>query len=145
MNFQPSCHARLPNRAVREQTCLVCMQIRDGSVMDYDRRTPLHVASAEGSFSVVQWLLQNGAPVNPVDRHDRTPLEEAARSDHTEVVRLLMDNGGCVVEGGNLVRLENSKLMGIVSMRGTALSDFGMDAEWEVDPKGITLVKKIGR
>ena len=34
-----------------------------------------HIASAEGAFSVVQWLLEEGVDVNCIDRHNKTPLE----------------------------------------------------------------------
>ena len=65
---------------------------------DYDRRTPLHLAAAEGAYSVVQWLLEEvRAPPNPIDRFLRTPLEEAALGDHGEVVALLQRHGGRVV------------------------------------------------
>ena len=65
---------------------------------DYDRRTPLHLAAAEGAYSVVQWLLEEvKAPANPIDRFLRTPLEEAALGDHGEVVALLQRHGGKVV------------------------------------------------
>ncbi len=48
----------------------------DPNVMDYDKRTPLHVAAAEGAYSVVEWLVKSEAcPVNPLDRHMKTPLE----------------------------------------------------------------------
>lgn len=69
---------------------------------DYDRRTPLHLAAAEGAYSVVQWLLEEvKAPANPVDRFLRTPLEEAALGDHGEVVALLQRHGGRVVASSN--------------------------------------------
>ena len=35
---------------------------------DYDRRTPLHLASASGRTEVVQYLLDQGAEVNSEDR-----------------------------------------------------------------------------
>lgn len=38
-----------------------------------------HLSGAEGAFSVVLWLLDHGADVNPVDRFKRTPLEVRAR------------------------------------------------------------------
>ena len=69
------------------------IDVERGDVCDYDRRTPLHLAAAEGCFSVVEWLLSAGAPANPIDRFGRTPLEDAVRGDHGEVVRLLVSKG----------------------------------------------------
>lgn len=41
------------------------IRAKDPTVMDYDRRTPLHVSAAEGAYSVVQWLIQEeNADVN---------------------------------------------------------------------------------
>lgn len=34
-----------------------------------------HLAAAEGCYSVVVWLLKQGAIINAVDRFKRTPLE----------------------------------------------------------------------
>lgn len=34
-----------------------------------------HLAASEGSWSVAEWLLENGADINVVDRFKRTPLE----------------------------------------------------------------------
>jgi serine/threonine protein kinase len=69
------------------------IDVSQPDVCDYDRRTPLHLASAEGCFSVVEWLLAEGAIPNPIDRFGRTPLEDAVRGDHGEVVRLLVGKG----------------------------------------------------
>eukprot|EP00198_Chlamydomonas_reinhardtii_P014004 XP_001703341.1 predicted protein [Chlamydomonas reinhardtii] len=77
--------------------------------MDYDRRTPLHVSAAEGAYSVVEWLVQEGADVNAIDRHGRTPLEEAARNDHGEVVRLLIQHGANVMLVGVTVQGSRGK------------------------------------
>eukprot|EP00983_Pelagomonas_calceolata_P101781 1158739-Pelagomonas_calceolata.AAC.3 len=38
-----------------------------------------HLAAAEGSYSAVSWLLQQGCDVNPIDRFQRTPLETQLR------------------------------------------------------------------
>ncbi len=68
---QQTCFPCLGGRRPR-----ACMQVRDPNVMDYDKRTPLHVAAAEGAYSVVEWLVQSeSCQVNPLDRHNKTPLE----------------------------------------------------------------------
>lgn len=89
--------------AVLNNQCMLCI-----------RR---HVSAAEGAYSVVEWLVMEGADVNAIDRHGRTPLEEAARNDHGEVVRLLIQHGGSVYEenkvGGQHGRAE---WLGVTSM-----------------------------
>ena len=42
------------------------LNVADESFADYDRRTPLALAAAEGYFRVCAWLLDKGAPVNMV-------------------------------------------------------------------------------
>jgi len=57
---------------------------------DYDGRTALHVAAAEGHLDCVRFLVET-AQVN-CDCHDRwgfTPMDEASRFGHTEVLKLL--------------------------------------------------------
>ena len=44
---------------------------------DYDGRTPLHLACAEGQESVVQFLVDVGVKVDATDRWGNTPLDEA--------------------------------------------------------------------
>ena len=44
---------------------------------DYDARTPLHLASANGHFHIVKFLVEIGVNVNPVDRWGATPLNDA--------------------------------------------------------------------
>ncbi|XP_043988031.1 glutaminase kidney isoform, mitochondrial isoform X1 [Gambusia affinis] len=57
---------------------------------DYDSRTALHVASAEGHLEVVRFLL-DACKVNPVpkDRWGNTPLDEAVQFGHHDVVAVL--------------------------------------------------------
>uniref|UniRef100_A0A4W4HEK4 glutaminase n=1 Tax=Electrophorus electricus TaxID=8005 RepID=A0A4W4HEK4_ELEEL len=57
---------------------------------DYDSRTALHVAAAEGHIDVVRFLLE-ACKMNPVpkDRWGNTPLDEARHFGHHEVVALL--------------------------------------------------------
>ena len=41
---------------------------------DYDLRAPLHIACADGSFAVVDYLVKNGVAINVVDRWGATCL-----------------------------------------------------------------------
>lgn len=115
------------------------LNIKDASCCDYDRRTPLHLAASEGAFSVVLWLLDHGAEVNPIDRFKRTPLEDAVRGDHGDLATLLIQRGGKVLDKeGVLVDLADSPLAGNVRI----FTDY--DPEWEIDPATIKLQDKIG-
>ncbi len=66
----------------------------DLGVADYDRRTPLHLAAAEGQLDVVEWLLDQGFDPNPEDRWGGTPLDDALTGKHAEVASLLEGRGG---------------------------------------------------
>uniref|UniRef100_A0A8D3E649 glutaminase n=1 Tax=Scophthalmus maximus TaxID=52904 RepID=A0A8D3E649_SCOMX len=59
---------------------------------DYDSRTALHVAAAEGHTEVVRFLLE-ACKVNPVpkDRWGNTPMDEAVHFGHHDVVMILRD------------------------------------------------------
>lgn len=59
---------------------------------DYDSRTALHVAAAEGHTEVVRFLLE-ACKVNPVpkDRWGNTPMDEAIHFGHHDVVTILKD------------------------------------------------------
>jgi len=115
------------------------LNLRDPNTADYDKRTPLHLAAAEGSYSAVSWLLQQGCDVNPIDRFQRTPLEDAVRGDHGEISTLLIQAGGKVVgKGGELIDLADSPLSGNVRI----FTDY--DPEWEVEPSALQMLEKIG-
>ena len=66
----------------------------DQDAGDYDSRTPLHLAAAEGRIQVVEYLVENGAEVNPKDRWNETPLGDAHRHRHEQVVDFLQKHGG---------------------------------------------------
>ncbi|XP_038608779.1 glutaminase liver isoform, mitochondrial isoform X1 [Tachyglossus aculeatus] len=59
---------------------------------DYDSRTALHVAAAEGHLEVVKFLVE-ACKVNPFvkDRWGNIPLDDAVQFQHVEVVKLLQD------------------------------------------------------
>ncbi|KAJ1373012.1 Glutamine synthetase, partial [Parelaphostrongylus tenuis] len=58
---------------------------------DYDGRTALHIASAEGHLNLVKFLV-NVAKVNhqPHDRWGRTPLDDARTFHHEDCIRFLL-------------------------------------------------------
>ena len=59
----------------------VLLHEQDGA--DYDGRTALHLAASEGREETVQYLPQQGAKPDPVDRWGNTPLEDARRAGHS--------------------------------------------------------------
>jgi hypothetical protein len=59
---------------------------------DYDKRTPLHLASSEGHYDVVEYLCKHGADVNVADRWGGRPLgkfhiSSAVNINHSVAVR----------------------------------------------------------
>ena len=48
---------------------------------DYDKRTPLHIASASGHLEVIKFLISVGVEINPKDRWGSTPLNDAKTKD----------------------------------------------------------------
>lgn len=63
----------------------------DPSIGDYDRRTPLHLAAAEGHLDTVRVLLEHGADESAQDRWGTTPAQGAHASGHDAVHALLLD------------------------------------------------------
>jgi len=62
----------------------------DLTVADYDRRTPLHIASAEGHLNCVKFLVEKArVPCRPVDRWNNTPADDARYHSHPEIADYL--------------------------------------------------------
>ncbi|MDC3143340.1 glutaminase, partial [Candidatus Pelagibacter sp.] len=74
------------NGNIRTLESLVSQQ-RDLQTGDYDIRTPLHLASAEGQFEVVKFLLDQGVKPIP-DRWGGYPISDARNNNHKKIVDL---------------------------------------------------------
>ena len=74
------------NGNIRTLESLVSQQ-RDLQKGDYDIRTPLHLASAEGQLEVVKFLLNNGVKPIP-DRWGGYPISDARNNKHHKIVDL---------------------------------------------------------
>ncbi|XP_065344178.1 glutaminase liver isoform, mitochondrial-like isoform X1 [Cloeon dipterum] len=62
----------------------------DMTLSDYDGRTALHLAAAEGHLECVKFLIdQCSVPCDPKDRWGRTPAEEAETFNHKQIVEFL--------------------------------------------------------
>jgi glutaminase len=61
----------------------------DLNVPDYDGRTAMHLACAEGQLATVKYLVSKGAKLNVVDRWGTTPYEEAVKNKKKHVADFL--------------------------------------------------------
>ena len=79
---------------------------RDLEAGDYDRRTPLHLAAAEGHTDIVKFLLESGVKPLP-DRWGGYPICDAMTGDHHEIVRLFEIAGNDYTEPKHLCDEKN--------------------------------------
>ena len=65
--------------------------------MEFDGRTPLHIAARQGQTAVAKLLIANGAYVDKAEASDlHKPLYDAAKNGHISVAQLLLTEGANV-------------------------------------------------
>lgn len=91
---------RLSTAAGRGDVCACRYFVHLGGILclnegDYDGRTALHIACADGFKEVVELFLSvAGLKVDPKDRWGQTPMDEAKSANHHEIVALLEQYSG---------------------------------------------------
>ncbi|XP_039127338.1 potassium channel KOR1-like [Dioscorea cayenensis subsp. rotundata] len=88
----------------------------DPNGRDYDQRTALHIAAAEGLHFMANMLLSAGASPASVDRWGNTPLEEARRCGSKSLITLL--------EGAESNQLTPGELQGHINQRRCTVFPF---------------------
>ncbi len=84
----------------------------DQNAADYDLRTPLHLAAAEGQEALVRYFLENGAEPSPRDRWGGTPLDDATLHGHEKVASLLAAHGAVTGKETDLIPQRGSEVNG---------------------------------
>jgi glutaminase len=69
---------------------IICLYL-SVNVVDYDRKTPLHVASSKGQKEIAQILIEKGASIRATDNAVSTPLHLAIENGELSTVIFLLE------------------------------------------------------
>jgi ankyrin repeat protein len=58
-------------------------------VADYDHRSSLHLAAANGHLECVKFLIDSGAPLHTQDRYGKRPLEDSVHFNYPHIAQLI--------------------------------------------------------
>ena len=90
----PWAWAALPSAADDAERLCELAKTSDVNRGDYDKRTPMHVAAADGCLAAARCLVETlGARLSPTDRWGHTPLDDAVNAKRTDVAKYLRANG----------------------------------------------------
>lgn len=111
---------------------------------DYDMRTPLHLASSEGHYDVVEYLCKHGADVNVADRWGGRPLDDAIQKGNERVEKLLRKYGATTAALSSSHSTRNLDPLRM-SLTVTKNSDFEqIEEDLRVDFKELDMIERIG-
>lgn len=122
-------------------------QVLDINKGDYDKRTPLHLASSEGHYDVVEYLCKHGANVNVTDRWGGKPLDDAIQKGNKRVEQLLRKYGATTAEASSFHSSRTLMDSTKTSMNGGNKKESEIDQieeDLRVDFKELDMIERIG-
>ncbi len=125
----------------------------DLTLPNYDGRTPLHVAAAEGHVATVDYLLRHGAGVHVRDRSNETPLMCAINERQRDTIRTLRACGAHLQLGSleigeklcSLARLGEKKKISCFKLAGADLNTLNMSGQTALHAASETGQVKVAR
>lgn len=87
------------------------------NVVDYDFRSPLHIAATYGFTSIVKYLIDKGANPHAVDRWGNTPVMDAEKFGHYEICQLFSEKNSSHSNASNTSNksVKEEDLLGLYS------------------------------
>ena len=80
------------------------------NALDYNNRSPLHLAAERGHLHVVEYLIEAGADINSKDNFGETASSLAAARQHTSILQILQNAGAAIAVGSNVeIRARRSR------------------------------------